>query len=95
MADAADGTDGADGIFGPRVDPDHPGSSSAFTTEGNVDTQYPQERLRTTQSAGEDARVLRPSRGRPIMIIPGMCRTNHSAMAVTVAIILPALLQLL
>src|SRR5262249_5868958 len=30
--------DGADGIFGPRMNPDHPGSSSAFTTEGNVDT---------------------------------------------------------
>jgi hypothetical protein len=33
----ADPADGADGIFGPRVDPDHPGSSSAFTIEGNVD----------------------------------------------------------
>jgi hypothetical protein len=29
--------DGADGIFGPRMNPDHPGSTSAFTTEGDVD----------------------------------------------------------
>ena len=33
----ADAADGADGIFGPRSDPDHPGSSSTFATEGNVD----------------------------------------------------------
>jgi hypothetical protein len=54
--------DGADGIFGPRMNPDHPGSSSAFTTEGNVDTQYSKEWLRTAQAAGEGPRVLRPSR---------------------------------
>jgi hypothetical protein len=59
----ADAADGADGIFGTRVDPDHPGSSAAFTTEGNVDAHYPQERLRTTQSAREGPRVLRPSCG--------------------------------
>jgi hypothetical protein len=29
--------DGADGIFGPRMNPDHPRSSSALTTEGDVD----------------------------------------------------------
>jgi hypothetical protein len=32
----ADDADGADGIFGPRMDPDHPGSGSTFTTEGDV-----------------------------------------------------------
>jgi hypothetical protein len=44
----ADDADGADGIFGPRMNPDHPGSSSAFTSEGDVDAQYPKECLRTT-----------------------------------------------
>jgi hypothetical protein len=33
----ADGADGADGIFRARMDPDYPGSSSPFTTEGDVD----------------------------------------------------------
>jgi hypothetical protein len=58
----ADDADGADGIFWSRTDPDHSGSSSAFTTEGNVDTQCSKEWLRTTQAAGEGPRVLRPSR---------------------------------
>src|SRR6266403_82856 len=62
IADDADGADGADGIFGP-TDPNHPGPSSALTTEGNVDAHYPQECLRTTQSASEGPRVLRPSCG--------------------------------
>jgi hypothetical protein len=44
----ADAADRADGIFGPRTDPDHPGSSSTLTTKGDVDAQCPQERLRTT-----------------------------------------------
>jgi hypothetical protein len=43
--------DDADGIFRPRMNPDHPGSSSAFTTEGNLNTPYSKERLRTTQAA--------------------------------------------
>jgi hypothetical protein len=47
----ADDADGADDVFWPRADPDHSGSSSAFTTEGDVDAQYPKERLRTTQAA--------------------------------------------
>src|SRR5262245_50083800 len=59
----ADGADGADGIFGPHVDRDYPGSSSAFTTEGNVDAQYPQERLSPAQPACEGPRVLGPNRG--------------------------------
>jgi hypothetical protein len=63
IADDADGADGADGIFGPRVDRDYPGSSSAFTTEGNVDAQYPQERLSPAQPACEGPRVLGPNRG--------------------------------
>src|SRR5262249_51652595 len=49
----ADDADGAASIFWPRTDPDHSGSGSAFTTEGDVDAQYPKECLRTTQSAGE------------------------------------------
>jgi hypothetical protein len=56
----ADGADGADGIFGTRTDPDHPGSGSPLTDEGDVDAQYSQERLRTTQTAGEGPRSLRP-----------------------------------
>jgi hypothetical protein len=59
----ADDADGADGILWPRMDPDHPGSSSALTTEGNVDAPYPKECLRTTQSAGEFPGILWPSRG--------------------------------
>jgi hypothetical protein len=59
----ADDADGADGIFGPRMYPDHPISSSAFTAEGNPDAQCPKERLRATQVAGEGTRRLRPSRG--------------------------------
>jgi hypothetical protein len=47
----ADDADGADGIFWPRMDPDHSGSSSAFTTEGNLNSPYSKERLRTTQAA--------------------------------------------
>jgi hypothetical protein len=34
----ADDADGADGIFRPRMDPDHSGSSSAFMAEGNLNT---------------------------------------------------------
>jgi len=59
----ADDADGADGIFFPRTDPDHSGSSSAFTTKGDVDAQYPKECLRTTQSAGKFPGTLGPSRG--------------------------------
>jgi hypothetical protein len=59
----ADDADGADGIFRPRIDPNYPGSSSPFTTESNVDAQYPKECLRTTQSAGEFPGTLGPSRG--------------------------------
>src|SRR5262249_48914168 len=47
----ADDADGADGIFGPRMDPDHPGSGSTFTTEGDVDAQHPQDCLCTMQVA--------------------------------------------
>src|SRR6516164_7812881 len=63
VADCADGADGHGDVFGPRVNSDHPGSSSAFTAEGNLDAQRPKERLRTTQSAGECPGVLRPSWG--------------------------------
>jgi len=33
---------------------DHPGSSSAFTTEGDLDAQRAKERLHTTHAAGAD-----------------------------------------
>src|SRR5262249_31680201 len=59
----ADDADGADGIFRHRTDPDHSGASSAFTTEGDVDAQYPKECLRTTQSAGKFPGTLGPSCG--------------------------------
>jgi hypothetical protein len=61
----ADAADGADGIFGRRTDPDHPGSSSAFASEGNNDTQCPKEWLRTTQAASEGPRGLRLIGGGP------------------------------
>jgi hypothetical protein len=53
----ADDADGADGIFRPRMDPDHSGSSSAFTTEGNLNSPYSKERLRTTQADEAELRV--------------------------------------
>src|SRR6516164_1259695 len=59
----ADAAGGRGGVFGAHVNSDHPGSSSAFTAEGNLDAQRPKERLRTTQSAGECPGVLRPSWG--------------------------------
>jgi hypothetical protein len=59
----ADTADSADSIFTPRTDPDHSGSSSAFTIEGKLDAQCSKERLCATQAAGEGPRVLRPSRG--------------------------------
>src|SRR5207245_8744564 len=60
-SDAADGPYGADAIFGSSTHPDDPVSSSAFATERNLDAQYPQERLRPTQSAGQRAGVLGPA----------------------------------
>src|SRR6516164_1216659 len=63
VADCADGADGHGDVFGPRVNSDHPGSSSAFTAEGNLDAQRPKERLRTTQSAGGSDRSA-PARRR-------------------------------
>ncbi len=59
---AADDADGADGIFRPRMNPDHPCSGSAFTTERNLNTPYSKERLRTTQAAS-DASGLATARG--------------------------------
>jgi hypothetical protein len=59
----ADDADGADGIFWSRTYPDHSGSSSALTTEGDVDAQYPKECPRTTQSAGKFPGTLGPSCG--------------------------------
>jgi hypothetical protein len=59
-AGSADDADGADGIFGLRAHPDHSRSCPAFTREGDLDAQRPQERLRPRQSAGERPRIFRP-----------------------------------
>jgi hypothetical protein len=57
-----DDADGADGIFCARAHPDHPRPHSAFTREGNLDPERPQERLRPPQPAGERPRVFCPKR---------------------------------
>ena len=49
VADTADGTDG---IFLSYTYPNDPASGPAFPTEGNVDAQGSQERLRATRAAG-------------------------------------------
>jgi hypothetical protein len=56
LADA----DGADGIFGPGMNPDHPGSSSAFTTEGNLNAEHAKKRLRTTQRPSKQSWISWP-----------------------------------
>jgi hypothetical protein len=56
----ADDADGADGILLNCTYPNDPASSSAFTTERNLDAQAPQERLRATQTASERARIFGP-----------------------------------
>jgi hypothetical protein len=56
------GADGADGIFGARTDPDYPISSSAFTTEGDVDAYCRKECLCTTQATSEFPGILGPNR---------------------------------
>ena len=61
VADGADGADGHGDVFGPRVNSDHPGSSSAFTAEGNLDAQCPKEWLRTTQAASKRAGIFGPA----------------------------------
>ena len=43
----------ADGVSDGRMYPDDPVSGMAFTTEGDLDTQVPQEGLRAAQAAGE------------------------------------------
>jgi hypothetical protein len=53
----ADAADGADGIFLSGTYPNDPASGPAFATEGNVDAQYPQERLR--DGGGQRARDQR------------------------------------
>jgi hypothetical protein len=44
-----DAADGADGTLESPAYPDDPASGSAFTTEANVDAQYPKECLPTTK----------------------------------------------
>jgi hypothetical protein len=50
--------DGADGIFEPLMNPDHPGSSSAFTTEGNLNAEHAKKRLRTTQPPSKQSWIF-------------------------------------
>jgi hypothetical protein len=59
----ADDADGADGILLNCTYPNDPASSSAFTTERNLDAQAPQERLRATQTANERARIFETGAG--------------------------------
>src|SRR5262245_246319 len=42
---------------------DHPAARSAFATKGNINADGPEERLAATQSAGQGARIFRPSCG--------------------------------
>ena len=48
-------------FFERRAHPDYSASGSAFTTERNLDTERPKKRLCTTQVAGEDAGIFRPT----------------------------------
>jgi hypothetical protein len=43
----------AAGILEYAMYPDDPGSGGAFTSEGNLDAERPQERLRAPQAAGQ------------------------------------------
>ena len=61
MAHAADGADGVDGVSEHRMYPDDPRSGAAFTSEGNLDTESPQEGLRAAQAASERAWICRPA----------------------------------
>jgi hypothetical protein len=54
----ADAADGADGIFPSCTQPDDPIASSAFTTERDLNTQHPHERLRATEAARERAGIF-------------------------------------
>ena len=57
MTDAADGTDG----FAHDTNPDDPVAGAALTSEGDVDAERPQERLRPAQLAGELAGAFGPA----------------------------------
>jgi hypothetical protein len=59
-AGSADNADGTDGIFSSRAHLDHLGSCPAFTSERDIDTQRPEERLRPPQSTGERPRIFCP-----------------------------------
>ena len=63
----ADAADRGDGVFERCTHPDDPASGAALTSEGDVDAQYPQERLGATQAAGERAGIFGP---------PGVCSRN-------------------
>src|SRR6184192_3257776 len=57
----ADRADGADGVCERRMHPDDPASGAAFTAEGDLDAQCPQERLRAPQATSERAGIFRPA----------------------------------
>src|SRR5262245_45024192 len=54
----SDAADGADGTCASCTYSDHPAPGPAFPTEGNVDAQYPQERLRPTEAASKRAGIF-------------------------------------
>jgi hypothetical protein len=68
----ADAAGRADGIFESCTHPDDPASGSTFTTERNVDAQYPQEHL-TFRSAPRSGNALALGRrlSRPLFREPG------------------------
>ena len=59
-ASSVDDADGADAIRGTCADPDHSRPYPAFARERDFDAQRAQERLRSSKSAGECARVFGP-----------------------------------
>jgi hypothetical protein len=72
-----------DGIFERVTYPDNPVSRSAFTTERNLDAQYPKERLRATQAARERAGILgQPARSleMPLLLGPAPRRKRSAAL---------------
>ena len=61
-AGSTDDADGTDGVFGPRTYRDHSGPQSAFTRERDLDTERPQERLRSPRAVRKRPRGCWPMR---------------------------------
>jgi hypothetical protein len=62
----ADAADGADGIFESPTYPDDPSARMAFTTERNVDAQYPKENVCIRRSRSASTRGFF---GQPVVLL--------------------------